>query len=310
MHTRPLDPSDHPQDPATRAWGGTLPEDGPGDLEWALIRYVGQPIGEVIVLPARGLSIGRSHENLLWLDHPEVSRNHARLDVTGDGGSVELRDLESTNGIFVNGRKVDARTKPVLLEQGDVLRIGGQAFKLKRLDPMERRFHEEVVAQTTVDPLTGVNSRAALLRQLERYHELAKRHQRPLSIILADLDRFKQVNDTYGHAAGDQVLRVFGGLLAGRLRGSDHVGRLGGEEFLLVLPETAAAMAVSVAQALRRSLEEVWIEHQGHTFRVTCSLGVAELAPGDVDGGALLARADVALYAAKAGGRNRTVLAP
>jgi len=310
MPTSPLDPSDHPQDSATRAWGGTVSEDAPGDREWALIRYVGQPIGEVIVLPAGGLSIGRSHENLLWLDHPEVSRNHARLDVSPGGSSVEVRDLHSTNGLFVNGRKVDARTSALPLQPGDVLRIGEQAFKLKRLDPMERRFHEEVVAQTTVDPLTGVNSRAALLRQLERYHELAKRHQRPLSVILADLDRFKQVNDTYGHAAGDQVLRVFGGLLVGRLRGSDHVGRLGGEEFLMVLPETAAAMAMSVAETVRHSLEDVWIEHQGHTFRVTCSLGVAELAPGDGDGGAVLARADAALYAAKAGGRNRAVLAP
>lgn len=310
MPASDIDPSDHSWNLATRALSETMPENVPGDQDWALIRYVGHPIGELIVLPARGLTIGRSHENLLWLDQPEVSRRHARLDVAVGGVTVELRDLESTNGLFVNGRKAEALKAPLLLHHGDVIRFGGQAFKLKRLDPLERQFHEEVVAQTTVDSLTGVHSRATLLHQLEKYHELARRHQRPLSVVLADLDHFKRVNDTYGHAAGDQVLRIFGGLLLGRLRGSDHVGRLGGEEFLMVLPETTASMAQGVAEALRISLEKEIIEHQDRVFHVTCSLGVAQLLPGEADGGAMLARADAALYTAKSSGRNRTALAP
>ncbi|HEX9082192.1 MAG TPA: GGDEF domain-containing protein [Holophagaceae bacterium] len=306
-------PSDPTWDPATRAvtepaseWGGG----DPSGREWALVRYIGHPIGELIPVPASGLTIGRSQENLLWLDEPEVSRRHARLDVSPDGERMELRDLGSTNGLYVNGRKVDAQASPVLVRSGDVLRVGGHAFKVKRLDPLERQYHQAVMAQTTVDPLTGVSNRATVLHQLEKHHELARRHHRPLTVILADLDHFKQINDTYGHAAGDQVLRTFGGLLTGRLRGSDHVGRLGGEEFLMVLPETPASMALHVAEKLRRALEDEIIEFHQQGLRVTCSLGLAEMTVADVNGGDLLARADAALYRAKAEGRNRSVTAP
>lgn len=309
----PLDPNPSDLstwDPATRAAGEPLPEEAPGKREWALIRYVGHPIGECLPLPDGGLTIGRSQENQLWLDEPEVSRHHARLDAVPGGEIVELRDLGSTNGLFVNGRKVDAAQEPALLRHGDVVRVGGHAFKLKRLDALERQYHEAVVAQTTVDPLTGVNNRATLLHQLEKHYDLARRHRRPLSLVLADLDHFKRINDTHGHAAGDQVLRIFGGLLLGRLRGSDQVGRLGGEEFLVVLPETTAAMALSLAEELRRNLEREPIEVEGQSLHPTCSLGVAELKPGDPDGGALLARADAALYRAKAEGRNRCATSP
>ncbi len=304
-------PSDSTWDPATRAVD-PVSETGAGDpsgREWALVRYIGQPIGELILLPPSGLTIGRSQENLLWLDEPEVSRRHARLDLVQAGERVELRDLDSTNGLYVNGRKVEARTAPVLLRSGDVLRVGGHAFKLKRMDPLERQYHQAVMAQTTVDPLTGVSNRATVLHQLEKHHELARRHRRPLTVILADLDHFKRINDTHGHAAGDEVLRAFGGLLTGRLRGSDYVGRLGGEEFLMVLPETTAAMALHVAEKLRRGLEEAPVAFQGMSLRATCSLGLAEMNSADADGGDLLARADAALYQAKAEGRNRTVTA-
>ncbi|HJW73001.1 MAG TPA: GGDEF domain-containing protein [Geothrix sp.] len=277
--------------------------------QWALIRYVGHPLGEIIPLPSRGLSIGRSQENLLRLDEPEISRQHARVDISEDGQGAWIRDLGSTNGLFVNGRKVDARREAILLISGDVIRVGGHAFKLKCLDALDRQYHQGVVIQTTVDSLTGVNTRATLLHQLEKHYELARRHGRALSLILADLDHFKQINDTYGHAAGDQVLLRFGGILLGRLRGSDHVGRIGGEEFLLVLPETTADLALTVAEQLRLNLERERIEYLGQIIPATCSLGVAELDPAESSSGSLLARADAALYRAKASGRNRAVSA-
>lgn len=278
---------------------------------WVLVRYVGQPLGAVIPLPLTGLDVGRAPENGLCLPEPEVSRHHARLMVAPDLQSVHLRDLGSTNGVYVNGRRVVADPGPVWLRAEDVLRIGNQAFKVKHMDALERRFHQEMVARTTLDPLTGVGNRAAVLQQLEAHVELARRHQRPLSVILADLDRFKQVNDTHGHHAGDQALEAFGSLLLRRLRGSDRVGRLGGDEFLILLPETPVLPALRAAEHIRQAL----VDHPpalepGQPLRLTCSLGVAELKPGDTDGGALLARADAALYAAKAGGRNRAVPAP
>lgn len=276
--------------------------------EWVLIRYVGQPMGEFIPLPPEGLEVGRAPENRLCLPEPEVSRHHARLRVSADLEAVELRDLGSTNGVFVNGRRVYADPGPVRLAAEDVIRVGGHAFKLKHMDVLERRYHQDMVARTTLDPLTGVGNRATVLYQLEAHVDLARRHHRPLSVILADLDWFKQVNDTHGHRAGDRALEAFGALLRHRLRGSDPVGRLGGDEFLAVLPETSVMLALTAAEDLRQALSEHPLEvADGHKLQITCSLGVAELKPGDTDGGALLARADAALYGAKTGGRDRAV---
>ncbi len=279
--------------------------------EWALIRYVGQPMGEFIPLPLEGLSIGRAPENGLRLPEPEVSRHHVRLTIAADLETVELRDLGSTNGVFINGKRVHADPGPLKLRAEDVVRVGGHAFKLKHMDALERRYHQIMVARTTLDPLTGVGNRATVLHQLESHFDLARRHRRPLAVILADLDWFKQVNDTHGHRAGDRALESFGALLHLRVRGSDPVGRLGGDEFLIVLPETTAMMALNAAEGLRRSLTERPLELEGGLeLRLTCSLGVAELKDGDSDGGALLARADAALYGAKAGGRDRAYPAP
>lgn len=306
----PLDPTPPelpPWDPAASPADAELLEEL-DTREWVLIRYVGQPMGEFIELPLYGLIMGRAPENGLCLPEPEVSRQHAELRVSADLEAVELRDLASTNGVFVNGHRVDADPSPARLKDGDVLRVGAHAFKLKHMDAPERRYHQDMAARSMLDPVTGVNNRATVLNHLEANFELARRHQRPLSVILVDLDWFKLVNDTHGHRAGDQVLAAFGALLRRRLRGSDPLGRLGGDEFLAVLPETSAALALIAAEDLRRAISaEPVVLEDGKKIQITCSLGVAELKAGDSDGGALLARADAALYGAKAGGRNRAI---
>jgi two-component system cell cycle response regulator len=220
---------------------------------------------------------------------------------------VLISDLGSTNGTFVNGRRIQPRTGPVSLQHGDVVRVGTHAFKLKHLDEMEKNYHEAVLAQTTVDSLTGLGNRASVLGFLEKQADLSRRHKRPLSLILCDLDHFKEVNDLHGHGAGDQVLRRFGQVALGRLRASDHVGRIGGEEFVIVLPETEAREAQAVAEELRKALAEepMACPQSGQAFHVTSCFGVAQLRAEDADAGSLLARSDVALYRAKALGRNR-----
>jgi diguanylate cyclase (GGDEF)-like protein len=286
----------------------------PGDLDtraWALIRYVGQPLGEVIALPSGGLDLGRAPENGLCLPEPEVSRRHARLQVSADLESIQLRDLGSTNGVFVNGKRVQADPAPVLLKAEDVVRVGRHAFKLKHMDAFERRYHRDMAASTLLDPLTGVGNRITILYQLVSQVELARRHHHVLAVVLADLDWFQRVNQTHGHRVGDQALEAFGALLRHHLRSSDPVGRLGGDEFLIVLPGTSGPQALLVAEGLRRALvEQPLTLDQGQSLQLSCSLGVAEMKAGDGDGGALLARADAALYGAKAGGRDRAFPAP
>ena len=296
-------------DPATLVAAGLGDRPPAGLEEWALIRYVGAPIGEVVPLRGQDLCIGRSSDNGISLPEPEVSRRHAlvhqRPQVDGSL-RVEIEDLGSTNGTYVNGRKLQPGQGRAALRHGDVVRVGAHAFKLKRLDELERHYHQAVLAQTTVDPLTAVSNRATVLGYLERHFELARRHHRPLSVVLCDLDHFKEVNDRHGHATGDLVLQRFGTLLMARLRGSDQGGRIGGEEFLVVLPETQKHEALNVAEDLRKALEaEAVVTAGGQPLQVTCSLGVAQIQEGDGNGGALLARADVALYRAKDLGRNR-----
>jgi diguanylate cyclase (GGDEF)-like protein len=288
---------------------------GPGEAapgnpgEWALIRYVGNPIGEVLPLGSNGLSMGRAPENQIRLPEPEVSRHHARLELVSQRGLapiVLLSDLGSTNGTFVNGCQIHPRNGPVSLRQGDVIRLGTHAFKLKHMDELEKSYHQAVLAQATVDPLTQLSNRSAVLRFLEKHTDLARRYKRPLAVIMCDLDHFKEVNDRYGHATGDLVLRCFSAVVCGRLRGSDLVGRIGGEEFLVVLPETGGGEALTVAEGLRTALAaEPMPVPDGEDLRVTCCFGVVEYGANDVDGGSLLARADMALYRAKASGRNR-----
>jgi diguanylate cyclase (GGDEF)-like protein len=158
----------------------------------------------------------------------------------------------------------------------------------------------------TVDPLTGVANRQAVLGRVDEEIARASRYHRPLSVVMVDLDHFKRLNDTYGHQAGDMVLRHVAQLLAENVRMVDTAGRYGGEEFLLVLPETDPDAAASLAEKLRRIVGGSLVRLPGgELVTVTLSAGVAG-GPGEVLGSDALVRdADAALYSAKALGRNQ-----
>lgn len=159
------------------------------------------------------------------------------------------------------------------------------------------------------DFLTGALTRRGFIEQAEREIARSSRYGRPSTLVMLDVDHFKSVNDTYGHAAGDQVLHQLAERTALTLRPSDVLGRLGGEEFALLLPETGADEGLLVAERLRQALAEHVIRlSDDRTLRITASFGVAALA-GDTTVAGWLARADAMLYAAKADGRNRTRLA-
>jgi diguanylate cyclase (GGDEF)-like protein len=161
------------------------------------------------------------------------------------------------------------------------------------------------------DKLTGLYNRARLDAYIAEEFAVAQRTGKPLSVIMADVDHFKRVNDTWGHAAGDQILIAVAAALGGRLRPKDLVARYGGEEFVLILPETDAPGSEVVADRIRKKIEGT--QHkigQAEPLAVTMSFGCATLAPTASFGTSaeLLAAADQALYAAKRGGRNRVVI--
>ncbi|OQX14729.1 MAG: hypothetical protein BWK76_14220 [Desulfobulbaceae bacterium A2] len=172
-----------------------------------------------------------------------------------------------------------------------------------------KQLEQELRHRSRTDMLTGLANRAYFLERLEAEVARARRHGHPLSILALDLDHFKLVNDTHGHAAGDTVLCQFSQILLDCLRSHDFAGRLGGEEFMVALPETDLVAAGQVAERIRRTVESAPISLASETeVGITVSLGVTDL-DGAQELGTLLQKADQALYAAKLAGRNRVVVA-
>jgi two-component system, cell cycle response regulator len=148
-------------------------------------------------------------------------------------------------------------------------------------------------------------SRRSFLEQAHRDVERSKRYGAPLSCALFDLDHFKSINDTYGHGAGDRVLQHVAAICKSELRASDYLGRIGGEEFAIMLPETPLERSYEVAERLRKAFEHATIDVAGRSIRVTGSIGIAEAADAECSTDRLLRNADIAMYEAKADGRNR-----
>ncbi|TVR03467.1 MAG: diguanylate cyclase [Deltaproteobacteria bacterium] len=176
---------------------------------------------------------------------------------------------------------------------------------LTRVKQLELQLRE----QATTDELTGLWNRRYFTRRAQRELAMASRTERPLCVLMLDIDHFKRINDTRGHGVGDRVLRDFGALLRDQLRATDLLGRLGGEEFAVLLPETGLGTAEKVAERIRAAVEDHSFEHDEGTLRATVSIGIAQRTPeNDKSLDRLLSQADQALYEAKAGGRNRVVV--
>jgi diguanylate cyclase (GGDEF)-like protein len=160
-----------------------------------------------------------------------------------------------------------------------------------------------------VDPLTGIANRRAFLEDVITLSERQGARARPIAVLLADLDRFKSINDKFGHAAGDTVLQVFAQVASSKLGPYDLIGRLGGEEFAIVLYDTGREEALAVAERIRLAFEDAAADIDGRRFGGTVSIGMVAAEPGFIDIPALLGRADEALYCAKERGRNRVEIA-
>ena len=237
------------------------------------------------------------------MDRPLVTEQvHKRLR-----GEVERADYVF-RGMRRNGAVIDVEI------HGSAMDVGGKKAIISLvLDVTERTRAEREVQtlqdrlreQSTRDALTGLYNRRYLEETLGRELILAARHGDPVSVIMGDLDHFKSVNDQHGHLAGDEVLRVFGNLMKQHARGSDIYCRYGGEEFLLILPQMAQDNAIERAEQLRSAIAGTSVPYGASLIAVTASFGVATFARDGRTGDELIAAADRALYAAKAGGRNR-----
>lgn len=269
--------------------------------EACLVVIYGGELGKKHSLDRPFLLIGRSSKCDIQVDQDAVSRNHAKIINTGK--SILLRDLGSTNGSYVNDQVVHE----CHLQDGDRIKIGRTIFKFLSGDNIENAYHEEIYRLTTVDGLTQVFNKRYLTEALEREISRAHRYGRPLSIIMFDLDHFKLVNDTYGHLAGDYVLRSVADNVKRSIRREDMLGRYGGEEFLILLPEIDNYNARLAAEKLRRVVERAVFTFEETKIPVTISMGVATVTPEITDPSEFVKLVDGNLYKAKGAGRNCVV---
>ena len=242
---------------------------------------------------ARGAQMLRGGHEVGWFGEAGGGARPLALELSSEESEAEAQLL-----LYPRGRGFDVETRK-LAEW--IAAQAGIALENARL-------HEEVRRQATTDELTGLVNRRRFIEALETELERARLFETPLSVLLADLDDFKRINDDYGHHGGDRALRSFGELLRSEVRDFDIAARLGGEEFAVLLPQTRAEAAAVVASRMRRTLASAPIAVSDTAeVRLTASFGIAESTPGQ-SADELLRRADDALYAAKRAGKDRFVV--
>lgn len=270
----------------------------------ALLVMSGPMAGRVFSVGFTPLSVGRQSDCEICLPDNEVSRRHARLE-RDDNGNVVISDLESTNGTYVDGLAVQRHA----LREGERIRIGASnVFEFSYQDDLKKTFHQRQYERSVYDGLTGLLNRRHFLSEFRRELAYALRNKTPTSLALLDIDRFKSINDTFGHSAGDHVLRELSQCVKKNLREEDFFARYGGEEFAIVLRGQSETDAYHSAERIRALVEAARITWEGQHVPLTISIGVASRDGREIrDAGTMLRLADQNLYAAKAAGRNRAV---
>jgi diguanylate cyclase (GGDEF)-like protein len=270
----------------------------PSGKEACLVVIYGSELGKKYNLNAPSLVIGRSSKCDIQIDQESISRNHTKIVNTGK--SILIRDLGSTNGTYVNDEPIDE----YVMRDGDLIKIGRTIFKFLTGGNIENAYHEEIYRLTTIDGLTQIFNKRYFLETLEREIARSHRYRREMSLVMFDIDHFKKINDSYGHLAGDYVLKHLAQTVKTRIRREDCFARYGGEEFAIVLPEIDGLNAKPFAEKIRQLVEATEFKFENTSMPVTISMGVATLDMDSTDPQALIKRADERLYEAKSSGRN------
>ncbi len=271
-----------------------------------LVRLSDPDRGQVFPLKPGPMIVGRERGCDIVIADEEISRRHAELNL--HDGKLIVRDLNSTNGTFHRGKRIKTTELPL----NERIQFGPDAlYKFTFKDETEARYEQSLLLQATTDGLTGLFNRTTFVQRAQEDITWCHRQKHPYALAVLDVDHFKRINDTYGHPAGDAVLRRIGQVLRAELRKGDLCGRFGGEEFILFFRSTPKEMAGKLAERLRSSIASEAFRVETKSITVTISLGVFCVS---MQGGAEIAfeeclqRADANLYEAKRSGRNRVEL--
>ncbi len=261
----------------------------------------GPSMGQIHLLQEGEYVVGRSKSVSISVPDDAISRQHFKLMVKA--GEVLLEDCKSTNGTFVNGVRVDRK----VLDDKDTIQISSQTVAtFSYVSDLEAQKRNQIYKMANFDPVTQARTKYYFLDQIEQEFSHSKRKGMPLSLIIFDLDFFKKVNDTYGHPAGDYVLKRVAQITQDLIRNEDVFARYGGEEFVVLMRETSETDAVSLADRLCKTIAQSEFQFDIHHFNVNISAGVACF-QGDnfANTAEMIKTADQYLYFSKENGRNR-----
>jgi len=273
-----------------------------------LVVLSGPAIGHTYSIGPEPVMLGRGEGSEVLIPDPGISRQHARIELRGDRFFVV--DLGSTNGTLVDGARIkDAEP----LRDGNRIQLGSRSIiKFSMMDSLEAAVQQRLNEAIHADGLTGARNRRYLETRLRDEFAFAGRHNRPLCLLMLDIDHFKSVNDRYGHPVGDLALKALAETLLKQVRQEDVVVRYGGEEFLILARGINHQQGRQFGERIRACVQALQIPYgDGQILQLTVSIGVASMRQGvDSDPAQIVGRADAALYQAKQGGRNRVEGAP
>lgn len=275
----------------------------PKRIRACLVQYSGTNLGKRYVLDASEMVVGRAPTANILINEQSVSRNHAKCYQVGD--NIEIEDLGSSNGTHINDQRIGSRT---MLRDGDIIRFGTILFKYFAHDNIENVFHDKIYRMATIDAVTQTFNKKYLTESLDAEFKFARSYGRDLSVLYFDLDFFKKVNDVYGHNAGDFILKETASLVKSVIRKDDIFCRFGGEEFVVLLPNTNAKVAFDLSERIRATIERHIFKFESKRIEQTISIGVSQLTKDMNEPKDLLADADRKLYLSKANGRNRVTV--
>jgi two-component system cell cycle response regulator len=270
----------------------------------ALVVINGLNAGQVFSADARETLVGRSRECHIRLDDVGISRQHCRI-LRNEDRSYVVEDLKSRNGTWVGGKRIESHT----LRDGEDIQVGPSVVvRFQLVDEAEEQLARQLYESSTRDGLTKAYNRKHFIERLVAEVAYAKRHASRLSLVLFDLDHFKQVNDRHGHLVGDEVLRAVGQQVSKLIRAEDVFARYGGEEFVVLVRGIDTPNVIRFAERVRLGIASLRIKAKdAGDVTPTISAGVASIADcvDNPTSDGLLLVADRRLYRAKNEGRNR-----